>query len=251
MKRVVVKAREVVADIKSGKTDAELGRKYQLSPKSLVSLKNQLLAKNLVTPEDLLATSKAPPSCGSPNSIDVKEFLKDFRLRPDDLFLMAKYSLAPRQLDSVYRTLINKQLLTEYEYEWREVKVAQLSQEPSPCEAASTMVATIERENLSGAGIAPPADEHGLPQTFFQDFSGTKIQRQPADLDACSDPENGRSVRSSPRKHTKPLTTVVEIVTKEFCPRCKAPKSRDTSDSCLRCGVVFSKVESKIGSVEK
>jgi hypothetical protein len=245
MKKVAVKAREVVADIKSGKTDAELRQKYGLSPKSLLSLKKQLLAKNLVAPEDLPPTSKDPQSGRHCNSIDVKEFLKDFRLRPDDLFLMAKYSLGPQLLDRVYRILIEKRLLTEYEWECREVRAQELIHEASPCEAASAMVATFERENHSGAGIAPSCHDHGLPQTFFQDYSGTKIQRAPADFTAYSAPEDDRPARSTSRGPARLLTTVVEVVTTEFCPRCKAPKSRDTLDSCLRCGVVFAKVESQ------
>ena len=249
MKKVVVKAREVVADIKSGRTDAELAEKYGLSPKSLLSLKQQLLARNLLKPEDLQPASGGLCSVGAGKRLNVQQFLQDFRLRPDDLFLMEKYSLVPQELAWVYRTLVEKRLLSEYECECRDVKAQELMREEAPCEAASDMVATVERRVGTRAAIVPSNAEQELPESFFQDYSGKKIDRPTPDFTSDVPNEVGPPVQSSLTTPPRPASTVVEVVTTEFCPRCSAPKSRDSLDSCLQCGVVFAKLEAKTGVV--
>ncbi len=248
VKKVVVNAREVVADIKSGKTDAELLEKYGLSPKSLLSLKRQVLARKLVRAEDLAPKSRGPNSPCPGKRLDVNQFLNDFRHRPDDRFLMIKYSLGPKQLERVYRTLIDKRLLSEYECECRDVKAQELHPEISACEAASDMVEMLERETPPAPRKVPSEKDRGLPEGFFTDFSGVKIQRTAPDLIAGPVDGDETPVRSSPQVPPNPPTTVVEVVTCELCPRCSAPKSPDSVDACLHCGIVFAKVESKTGA---
>ncbi|MEW6347701.1 MAG: hypothetical protein AB1646_01450 [Thermodesulfobacteriota bacterium] len=48
-----VSAKEVVTDLRAGKTDLELMRKYELSPKGLESLLNKLVQKGIVAPAEL------------------------------------------------------------------------------------------------------------------------------------------------------------------------------------------------------
>ena len=50
--------------------------------------------------------------------IRAKDFLDCFRQKPDDLYLMQKFSLSPKQLAKVYQALIERGWPTELEYHY-------------------------------------------------------------------------------------------------------------------------------------
>ena len=70
--------------------------------------------------------------------INAREFLEAFRDRSDDYYLMRKFSLKPKHLRKIYDQLMERGLLTEYEYNDREKKSLEVEEKtvsratPSP-----------------------------------------------------------------------------------------------------------------------
>jgi hypothetical protein len=258
MKKVVVNAKEFLTDIRACKSDRTLMREYCLSEKSLLHLKNELLAKNLVSLKELKQQSG---NIRTRKRITSERFLYDFRQNPDDLYLMEKYGLKPHQLRKVYLNLIERNLLTDLEYESREGRVPAVEEarKPSPIteqqRMPSTVVSVIEQDEKTEPHYAEQNDDaeaqfiaqhcdSQLPPEFFRDHTGIKIgSRSPSEL-----PDFGAS-----REEERPYgiiglagnqTTVVEIIDSDCCPRCGCRKSPESEDVCLSCGIVFAKVES-------
>lgn len=61
-------------------------------------------------------------------SVNAKAFLAAFRERPNDYYLMEKYSLKPKHLRKIYDQLMERGLLVEYEYNSRDVKSPKVEQ---------------------------------------------------------------------------------------------------------------------------
>ncbi len=99
-------ARQFVKDVKAGLSDVVLMRKYNISAKGLLFLKKKAI--------DLLravATTGKRPSI----KIGVKEILHDLRSGMDDEGMMEKYRLSGRQLQRVFRKLIDAEYVTALE----------------------------------------------------------------------------------------------------------------------------------------
>ncbi len=92
--------------------------------------------------------------------IKAKEFLSSFREMPDDFKLMEKYGISARQLARLYSSLIEKDLLTEFEYSQRENKAPELEEDLPPQLSVSTAVSLVETpsqamtENILNAGYS-------------------------------------------------------------------------------------------------
>jgi hypothetical protein len=76
--------------------------------------------------------------------VNAKEFLASFRARPDDLHLLKKYGMSLKQLRQVYAALIEKGLLSEFEYNHRERKAPELEECAPPQLSMSTAVSLVE-----------------------------------------------------------------------------------------------------------
>ncbi len=81
---------------------------------------------------------------GSAKTVKAKEFVSLFRKKPDDVYLMEWYSITVKQLAKIYSALIEKGLMSEYEYHQRERKAPELEDTELPPMAASVTVRVIE-----------------------------------------------------------------------------------------------------------
>lgn len=234
MKKVVINAKDLCTDIRSGRTDQELMQKYNLSPNSLGSLKKELLLRKLITRQEMESQTGSPVQARK--KINAGRFLADFRERPDDLYLMERYGLKPRQLKKVYDSLISKHVLSEYEYEYRDVKAPELDEEIEAPPAASTVVSVVESVEFRQMSAQRAFRSGDLPEAFFRDYSGIKIGQSPG-----LPPAIHRQTGSEGETRKSGFSTVVEIVDFECCPKCGAPKHVDSKDTCLACGIVFAK----------
>ncbi|MFH1116304.1 MAG: hypothetical protein V1792_20520 [Pseudomonadota bacterium] len=245
MKRVIVSAKQFIADIRSGKTDHCLMRDYRLSPTSLLDLKNELLCRRLISLNEL-RNQMGPVR--TRKKINSERFLYDFRQHPDDFYLMERYGLKPHQLKKVYLNLIEKRLLTDFEYESRAVRDPAVDEVHMPAPAvgqlseASTVVSVVEQWEDSEARFIEQHRDSQLPADFFKDYSGIRIGKgDAADLadfgtPPGSDRPHGSGDQAGNRK------TRLEIIGDDYCPRCGTLKNPASEDSCLNCGVVYEKV---------
>ncbi len=229
MKTVRVNIKQLVADIKAKKSDAELISAHGLPARNLNKLKRVLLARNLVTREEMAAQSggKAIPK----KTIDAEAFLADFRKQPDDDFLMNKYGLKPRHLQKVYDGLIRQGFLEEYEYHTRIGKTDELQTVEVAPPAASALIESMENPGARSSRPRPSfrLSEDGLPPTFFEDQTGVEL---------------GETNAPGAQANLKGGSTVVDVVsTQELCPRCGEKKDPNfSSNRCPKCGVVFSRI---------
>lgn len=95
--------REFIADVKAGLSDDVLKKKYGLSGQKF------LVAK--ASAKDFLAKLKQETAKPT-RTIDGKRFLNDLQSGMDDDELMLRYNLTQRQLQRLFRQLINAGLVT-------------------------------------------------------------------------------------------------------------------------------------------
>ncbi len=204
MRTIRVKAGDIVKDIRAGLGDTALMEKYRLSVRSLLKVLIALLDKGLITREELGSFDTPPPN--QAGSIKVSEFLASFRRNPDDFYLMEKYSLRPQQLKRIYDALVEKRLLSEYEYNYRERKAPEL-EEPVTAESEDSTAVDLSgevSESLRRELITPGLSENIVPS---------------------EQPESG------PRRTTEA----------RLCPNCRKPVDASSPDTCVHCGIVFAK----------
>jgi len=96
-----------------------------------------------VNKEDTPSLAHAPVT-PKKKVISAEDFLASFREIPDDFRLMEKYGISPKQLKQVYSDLIEKELLSEFEYNQRERKAPELEEYAPPQLSASTAVTLVE-----------------------------------------------------------------------------------------------------------
>jgi len=221
MKRIRISGREIVDDIRAGATDDQLVAKYGLSMRSLAKVKNALLERGSIAPEDLMLSQSAIPHRPS---VSVAHFLRAFRSHPDDIHLMNEYSLSPDELDEVYQFLMVGGFLSEYEYNCRASKASVNQPENAIASDDSTAV-----DLTDGGSVGIERD----------------IRRF---LDSC---EWACDSVTQSRKHLSHTQNVgangsgnrVEELECGSCPKCHTQKSSNSPGVCLHCGVVFSKYE--------
>ena len=86
--------------------------------------------------------------------VNAKEFLASFRDRSDDYYLMGKFSLKPEHLRKIYHQLMERGLLAEYEYNYRDRKSPEVEQTvesratPSPASGSASTVVEVHTTEL-------------------------------------------------------------------------------------------------------
>ena len=241
MKTVRINARGFVADIRSGKDDFALQQKYGLEQEDLVQLKNELLARRFLSIEDLKCQ---PGPLKTRIRINPERFLYDFRHTPDDDFLMRKYSLNPQQLKRVYTHLMENQLLTQAEYDGRVRKdpAVDATQESLSVSGEYQMPSdpiTLVDEDSEVSYLRSMRDSE-LPKEFFLDYSGIRIGGP-----GRSGSSGGASGSQVHEIRCKDHELFEGLREGEYCPNCGTPVRSASSDSCLKCGVVFSKMRKR------
>ncbi|MFH0823130.1 MAG: hypothetical protein V2B18_10305 [Pseudomonadota bacterium] len=219
------RARQLIIDIITGMDDETLSRKHHIHPSVVDQLREAVNRRS--------ASSTAPiqgPEAELPKKkiIKVKEFLADFRERSDDLFLMEKYALKPKQLKNIYRSLIQKGRLSEYEYHTRDRKASELD-EPSVSSGNSTQVNLIEDLSVATRNLYVPSSsrDRALGHGLKEQRHGT--ERRPGSPGKAADGSGGR-------------TNGPEVRGSDYCPKCARPKEASSPEWCVYCGVVYSKV---------
>jgi hypothetical protein len=157
-----------------------------------------------------LSVEAAPTTRSAGKLIRAKDFLDCFRQSPDDLHLMRKFSLSPRQLEKVYAALIDKGLLAEFEYNHR--------------------------------GIAAGASEGSIGEPDPQ--PGSELVRPgPASEIRGSEPPRGQThLSGNPGTVASGRPTKRFLKTPDFCPICHRVTNSCSPDTCISCGVVLSKL---------
>ncbi len=155
-------------------------------------------------------------------TINAKEFVACFRERPDDFYLLEKFGIKPNHLKRIYSALIEKGLLSEYEYNQREGKLPKLEDHKRPQLPASMAISIIEEPSEA-------LTEHVMNLGYSLDPDLAK---------AMSDAIESKKLRKS-----KP--TKADEEAPKLCPNCRKPKHPSSPNECIYCGVVFSKIEVK------
>ncbi len=155
-------------------------------------------------------------------TIKAKEFLASFRERPDDLYLLEKYGISVVQLKRVYAALIEKGLLSEYEYYGREKKAPGMEERQRPQLSASTAVSIVEEPSET-------LTDRILKSGYFLD---TRISKAISDARSTRKPRVNQNIDS--KKDEKS--------TMDLCPKCQKPKDPSSPGECIHCGVVFEKI---------
>jgi len=132
-----IKAKEAVADIRSGMDDAALMEQYHLSAEGLQSLFDKLVTSGFIDLSEIarrlpgylgvVAISESAPfrqsgqvtasprtlKTKSPPLINVQEAARDIRWGIEDFALMEKYRLSPQELGGLFDKLLSAGLITE------------------------------------------------------------------------------------------------------------------------------------------
>jgi hypothetical protein len=239
MKKVVINTHEVIADFKARIGDAAIMEKYSLSARSLINLKKELLGRGLISPDDVRPSRTPPKSNRKP--LKAKEFVADFRDRPDDAFLMQKYGLSPSELRTVYRKLIEKRWISEYEFYMREGIVPEVGEPIENLSMFSNAAVLLHTTTTAVPTTVVQSRESGLPEDFYRDHSGIKIGPGMKAVDLAPDDESEPTLRAI--RNLRDDMTVVQLMTTELCPNCSRPKGDTSEESCQFCGIVYAKLQ--------
>lgn len=106
-KMTLEQAYRFIRDVKAGMSDSELMTKYRLSPRGLVI--NKSAVKDLI--DQHRSSSQPKPRL----QIDGRKVVKDVRAGLSDDEIMEKYKLSKRQLQRVYRKIIEAGIVTPME----------------------------------------------------------------------------------------------------------------------------------------
>jgi hypothetical protein len=222
MKHIRINAGQILEDIRTGMSDGALMEKYGLSVRSLPKVKAELQKLGLIAPGELSCSNGCPVS--EKISINARDFVKAFRESPDDFTLMNKYSLKPGHLQRVYRQLLAKGLLTEYEFHHRERKSPELQSMELP-EIDETTAVDLTEE-LSGR----LKNYHKIGTVL----PGTRSVKRPSRIEGG--PLEAAGLRGTPQEPCTESPTGP-------CPQCGKPKVKEFPDTCQFCGVVFAKLK--------
>lgn len=119
----------ILRDLRAGMSDSELMHKYRLSAKGLQSLFQKMIAKGLVTADDLEHRPLSTGAGATGNQVqdtDRKgtvispgEAVRDIRSGMHDFDLMSKYNLSAKGLESLFGQLVKSGLLQQTELDRR------------------------------------------------------------------------------------------------------------------------------------
>ena len=137
MAKRAIKAKEAVADIRSGMDDGALMEKYLLSAEGLQSLFDKLVTGGFIDLSEIarrlpgflgvvaisesapqqrmgeVTASPRPHKTKSPPLINVQEAARDIRWGIEDSALMEKYRLSPHELGGLFDKLLSAGLITQ------------------------------------------------------------------------------------------------------------------------------------------
>jgi hypothetical protein len=150
--------KQIVDDLREGKACADPNHACVVSPSCLERLRNSLAKR------DIPNESVGPEP--EKRLINAKQFLAAFRAASDDYHLMSEFSLSPKQLKKIYKALVEKGLLSEYEYYYRQVKAPELDEPTDAVLSTSTVVSLIEGlsdETRRMYGAKKPGPERSGP----------------------------------------------------------------------------------------
>jgi hypothetical protein len=171
-----------------------------------------------VTPSDT-------PASPQKKVINAKEFVAAFRQRPDDFYLMDKFSITPKHLKKIYSALIEKELLSEYEYNQRDGKAPEVGESEYVPLSASTAVSLVENPS------------EALTERIRASGYSFDTRLRGAISDAIED--KTRRLRRSTGSGKQ------ERIATDLCPKCGEPKDPASPNECRYCGVVFAKFEAE------
>ena len=114
-----IKARDVVQDIRSRMTDAQLMAKYGVSTKGLQSIFRQLLDTNTITQGELDARHGPYKDTVILQRLKPPEMVRDIRSGMTDFQLMEKHDLSPRGLQRAFDGLLQSGEIDQAELESR------------------------------------------------------------------------------------------------------------------------------------
>ena len=121
-KKPVISARELLGDLTNNLSDKELMKKHNLSPRGLKSLYKKLLGKGLIFRRALARRMGRRPrssawSCETKNAkkvtVNASDVMKSLANEMTNAELMREYRLSPRGLQSLFRKLYNKGLISK------------------------------------------------------------------------------------------------------------------------------------------
>jgi hypothetical protein len=221
-KKIRISARAIREDIKNRLDDRALMEKYGLSLKNLLRVKRTLVANGLLSEEEI--QNQGAPARPGQKTLQAGAFMRDFRQRPDDFYLMKRYELTPRQLKKVYDAMQRRGLLSDFELNSRDRIAPELQEVSDHPIAASTVVSMVENQVEEVTQRIREEKYGGLPSGMFKDFSGRKIGSGAAD-------SHPHALRNT--------STVVDILPPGTCPKCGSEKEHREAASCAVCGIVF------------
>jgi hypothetical protein len=168
--------------------------------------------------------------------VKAKVFVASFRERPDDFFLMEQFGLTPKHLQKVYKALLDKGLLAEYEYHARENKSPAVEAVSEPTLSLSTAVSLLED-----------------PTTTQKVWNLEEVLTSSADRSETdevaprvSTPESAKVAAPAPigsKREPKKKADSENRYLPTVCPNCRHRVHRSSPDTCLVCGVIFSKIK--------
>ena len=212
-KRIRVKVKEILQDIKAGHGGEALKNKYGLSQQSLQKIIGSLLQREMVTLADLktLLSKKVTKT----KTVSAKMFLALFRESSDDFYLMDKLNINVTQLQQIYDTLIENKALSEYEYYSRERKAPEL-EEAAMLEAEDSTMVNLYEEKTTDLGdyVMAAKNSSATPVTSL---ASVNIGYSSEKTDNSG---NGKG---------------------SHCPNCGKPKTLSFQETCFHCGILFSK----------
>ena len=226
MKKITVNARAIVGDIKEHVGLKSLLEKHGLSYRHLLKVQERLLEKELVTREEL--DYLYPADASAQITVSAKDFLASFRTRPDDFHLMERFRLNAKDLHTIYKTLIQAGLLSEYEYHCRDGKAPELEDPFTNVSEASTEV-TLIRSVFDGGWGVYRTEEEAPPRPSYPD-----------EIRACKSSKPNPPNRL-PRPFANSRGEVDEETTLAVCPNCGCPSEALSPNACICCGIIFSK----------
>jgi hypothetical protein len=212
-----------------GARDEDIRKRYAVSQDVLAKIKSALTLKGLYASEEPPRRQADAPA--KKRHIDAKQFLSSFQEKSDDFYLMRAYSLKPKHLKRIYEALIQRGLLSEYEYHCRSVKAPELEEPSENRDTASTLVCLLE--DVSEATRLLYA-----PKNCVAASTSSPDSHQPAGRLQTNRFPHGPS-RDSGRQHDLSLGEGAH------CPQCGKTKVPFSPESCVYCGVVFCKMSPK------
>jgi hypothetical protein len=228
MGKIRVNAAVLVRDVRRRVGLKTLLEKHGLSYPNMLKVKKLLVERGYSPPEefDYLNLSEVRPG----HSVSAKEFLDEFRERPDDLYLMERYMLSVKELRVVYESLILAGWLSEYEYHSRAMKAPESEEQDNSGYEDSTEVTLLRTDLETRCAVPLRAGDVPPRKSFPHDSIVSRA--------VSAGPENVR-----PQFDFHAAHTAAKEPSLEHCPKCGLASHPSSPDACIYCGVVFSKAK--------